>query len=144
MSCFWTSINLRQISVSGISKPDSEIVMVDLAFGDDLFEQDRSWGDFGKIIVSASRSPPGRGHHFCENSGPLLTPFFVLWDHFWRTWGTLLPLKIKKSHPGQPIVIFPDITSHFGSHCEVSFFNIFSKSEYFRGVFFDVVSHSLF
>ena len=53
---------------------------------------------------TASRSPPGRGHrfaqsavswkyvvfhslcatllHFCVNSGPFLTPFFVLWGHF--------------------------------------------------------------
>ena len=29
---------------------DSEIVMVDLAFGDDFFEQDRSWDDFGTTI----------------------------------------------------------------------------------------------
>ena len=29
---------------------DSEIVMVDLGFGDDLFEQNRSWDDFGTII----------------------------------------------------------------------------------------------
>ena len=31
-------------------KPDSEIVMVDLGFGDDFFEQDRSWDEFGMII----------------------------------------------------------------------------------------------
>ena len=29
------------------SNADSEIVMVDLAFGDDFFEQDLSWDDFG-------------------------------------------------------------------------------------------------
>ena len=29
---------------------DSEIVMVDLVFGDDFFEQDRSWHDFGTTI----------------------------------------------------------------------------------------------
>ena len=29
---------------------DSEIVMVDLGFGDDFFEQDRSWDDFGTTI----------------------------------------------------------------------------------------------
>ena len=29
---------------------DSEIVMVDLAFGDDFFEQNRSWDDFGTTI----------------------------------------------------------------------------------------------
>ncbi len=29
---------------------DSEIVMVDLGFGDDSFEQDRSWDDFGTTI----------------------------------------------------------------------------------------------
>ena len=31
-------------------KADSEIVMVDLAFGDDFFEQHRSWDDFGTTI----------------------------------------------------------------------------------------------
>ena len=36
-----------------LHNPDSEIVMVDLGFGDDFFEQDRSWDDF-----SASRRPP--------------------------------------------------------------------------------------
>ena len=30
--------------------PDSEIVMADLCFGDDFFEQDRSWDDFGTTI----------------------------------------------------------------------------------------------
>ena len=30
---------------------DSEIVLVDLAFWDDLFEQDRSWDDFGTTIA---------------------------------------------------------------------------------------------
>ncbi len=29
---------------------DSEIVMVDLGFGDDFFEQNRSWDDFGTTI----------------------------------------------------------------------------------------------
>ena len=29
---------------------DSDIVMVDLGFGDDFFEQDRSWDDFGTTI----------------------------------------------------------------------------------------------
>ena len=29
---------------------DSEIVMVDLGFGHDSFEQDRPWDDFGTII----------------------------------------------------------------------------------------------
>ena len=29
---------------------DSEIRMVDRAFGDDFFEQDRSWDDFGTTI----------------------------------------------------------------------------------------------
>ena len=29
---------------------DSEIVMVDLVFGDDFFEQDRSWDEFGMTI----------------------------------------------------------------------------------------------
>ena len=29
---------------------DSEIVMVDRAFGHDLFEQNRSWDDFGTMI----------------------------------------------------------------------------------------------
>ena len=29
---------------------DSEIVMVDLGFGDDFFELNRSWDDFGTII----------------------------------------------------------------------------------------------
>ena len=29
---------------------DSEIVMVDLAFGDDFFERNRSWDDFGTTI----------------------------------------------------------------------------------------------
>ena len=29
---------------------DSEIGMVDRVFGDDFFEQNRSWDDFGKII----------------------------------------------------------------------------------------------
>ena len=33
-----------------IRKSDSEIVMVDLAFGDDFFEQNRSWDDFGTTI----------------------------------------------------------------------------------------------
>ena len=33
-----------------IPYPDSEIVMVDLGFGDDFFEQDRSWDDFGTTI----------------------------------------------------------------------------------------------
>ena len=32
------------------AKTDSETVMVDLAFGDGLFEQDQSWDDFGTII----------------------------------------------------------------------------------------------
>ena len=30
---------------------DSEIVMVDLALGDDFFKQNRSWDDFGHILV---------------------------------------------------------------------------------------------
>ena len=34
----------------GIISSDSEIVMVDLVFGDDFFEQDRSWDDFGTTI----------------------------------------------------------------------------------------------
>ena len=29
---------------------DSEIVMVDVAFGDNFFEQNRSWDDFGTTI----------------------------------------------------------------------------------------------
>ena len=29
---------------------DSEIVMVDLGFGDDFFKQNRSWDDFGMTI----------------------------------------------------------------------------------------------
>ncbi len=33
-----------------VAKADSEIVMVDLAFGDDFFKQNRSWDDFGTII----------------------------------------------------------------------------------------------
>ena len=32
------------------TEDDSEIVMVDLAFGDDFFEQNRSWDDFGTTI----------------------------------------------------------------------------------------------
>ena len=31
-------------------EPDSEFVMVDRAFGDDFFEQNRSWDDFGTTI----------------------------------------------------------------------------------------------
>ena len=30
--------------------PDTEIVMVDLALGNDFFEQERSWDDFGITI----------------------------------------------------------------------------------------------
>ncbi len=70
------------------------------------------------------------------------TPFdtiFVLWDHFWRTWGTLFPLKMKKGHPGQPIVIFPDSNSHFGRFFEGSFWTWI-----FSWCFFHVVAHSLF
>ena len=29
---------------------DSEIVMVDLGFGDDFFEQNQSWDDFGTTV----------------------------------------------------------------------------------------------
>ena len=33
-----------------LARADSEIVMVDLGFGDDFFEQNRSWDDFGTTI----------------------------------------------------------------------------------------------
>ena len=41
------------LSLTGesLQKADSEIVMVDLAFWDDLFEQDRSWDDSGTTIA---------------------------------------------------------------------------------------------
>ena len=114
---------------------------------------------------TASRSPPGRGHrfaqsavpwkhfafhsfcvtllHFCVNSGPFLTPLFVLWGHFWRTWGTLLPFKMKKGHLGTPIVIFSD-KSTFGTHFGVSFSKIFQKMTVSPVSFFNVVSQSHF
>ena len=112
---------------------------------------------------TASRSPPGRGHRFAQsavpwkhvvfhsfcatllhlyvNSGPFLTQFFVLWGHFWRTWGTLLPFKMKKGHLGTPIVIFPDITSTFGTHFGVSF-GTFSEKTWVLQVLFSVLFHS--
>ena len=36
---------------NALRKADSEIVMVDLSFGDDFFEQNRSWDDFGTTIA---------------------------------------------------------------------------------------------
>ena len=39
-------------------KPDSETVMVDLAFGDDLFEQNRSWDDFWDDNLKHVGHPP--------------------------------------------------------------------------------------
>ena len=39
---------------------DSEIVMVDLAFGDDFFKQNRSWDDFGTTISGIQ----GTNHNF--------------------------------------------------------------------------------
>ena len=116
---------------------------------------------------TASRSPPGRGHRFAQfavpwkhvvfhsfcatlctcmwvNSGLFLTQFFVLWGHFWRTWGTPLPFKIKKGHLGTPIVIFPDITSTFGTHFGVRFSTLFQKMTVSQVSFFNVVSQSHF
>ena len=46
---------------------DTEIVMVDLVFGDD-FEQDRSWDDFGTIISGIS----GTHQHLIGSRMPLL------------------------------------------------------------------------
>ena len=115
---------------------------------------------------TASRSPPGRGHrfaqsdvpwkyvvfhslcatilHFYVNSGHFWTQFFVLWGHFWRTWGTLLPFKMKKGHLGTPIVIFPVITSTFGTHLEVSFSACSQKMTVSQVSFFSIVSQSHF
>ena len=38
--------------VCRLQSADSEVVMVDLAFGDDFLEQNRSWDDFGTTISS--------------------------------------------------------------------------------------------
>ena len=55
--CVPVSVQQRKINyscapicLSVMISTDSEIVMVDLGFGDDFFEQDRSWDDFGTTI----------------------------------------------------------------------------------------------
>ena len=47
------SVATYQVLVAGLGyQADSDIVMVDLVFWDDSFEQDRSWDDFGTTISS--------------------------------------------------------------------------------------------
>ena len=43
----WSSSCMLQTFANKYDYADSEIVMVDLGFGIDFFEQDRSWDDFG-------------------------------------------------------------------------------------------------
>ena len=50
---------------------------------------------------------------------------------------------MKKGHPEQPIVIFPDIRSHFESHFEVSF-STFSQKVSISVVLFSVLFHTHF
>ena len=48
LSIFHLGIFLRMLSLTLFA--DSGLVMVDLAFWDDFFKQNRSWDDFGTII----------------------------------------------------------------------------------------------
>ena len=80
---------------------------------------------------------------FCEFR-TLFGTVFVLWGHFWRTWGTLLLFKMKKGHLGTPIVIFSAIKSTFATHFEVCFLTFSKKMTVSQVSFFSVVSQSHF
>ena len=101
-----------------------------------------------RAAVTASLSPLCHGNmlyftafvlHFCNlymNSGPFLTPFFVLWVHFGRTWGTLLPLKNEKRPPGHPHCDFPRYQVNFRNPFRGEFFNISQANDSFAGIIF--------
>ena len=107
---------------------------------------------------TASRSPPGRGHrfaqvfhslcatllHFCVNSGPFLTQFFVLWGHFWRTRGPLLSIWNQNRPPWAPPCDFPRYQVTFWWSFWGWFWVIFTKEFSFAGVIFSVVSQPRF
>ena len=51
MPLSWPQVSASSfVTLGSRQEADSEIVMVDLGFGDDFFEQDRSWDDFGTSI----------------------------------------------------------------------------------------------
>ena len=112
---------------------------------------------------TASCSPPGRGHRrslrsvryamelFCISAFVLHSCTFVrIRDScrhmfcslvfFWRTWGTLLLLKMKKGHHGHPIVISP-LSPHILEAILKSVFQTFPRRSSFARVIFKVVNN---